>query len=86
MHLLLMDRLVRSVSPQLHRSHGVRGMESRYLASGARGDGAQTWAGAEWELSGEGEELSSEHLHYASAPLGVRAGGDFSASAVRQLH
>lgn len=66
-----MDVLVRFVSVRLHRSHGVRGMASRYLASGATRDGGQKWAGVDWELSREGEELSGEHLHYTSAPLGV---------------
>lgn len=73
MHLLLWDVLVRFVSVRLHRSCGVRGMGSRYLASGATRDGGQKWAGVGWELSQEGEELSSEHLHHG--PLGVSAGG-----------
>lgn len=75
MHLLLSDVLVLFVSVQLCRSCGVRRMDSRYLASGATRDGGQQWAGVGWELSQEGEELSSEHLHYTSAPLGVSAGG-----------
>lgn len=66
------------MSVRLHRSHGVKGVESRYLASGTTRDEGQTWAGVDWELFWEGEELSSEHLHYiciTSAPLGVSAGG-----------
>ncbi|KAJ7402307.1 hypothetical protein BTVI_87784 [Pitangus sulphuratus] len=37
---------------------------------GVTRDGAQKWAGFDWELSREGEELSSEHLHYNSTALG----------------